>query len=355
MQDPHTTCRLEIKHLRLVQAIAAEGTVTRAAGRLHLSQSAVSHQLIDLEQDLGTRLFDRVGKRMIPTPAGKRVLTAADRLLSELSSLERDLAESGREARLPLRVTTSCFTSYEWLPQALVHFTKAHPRVDINIVIEATRRGMEALVADEVDLAIVSQPPKDPTWAVVPLVTSRFVAVASPNHVAMTRGATKSGVVKWRDLRNTTVLVHDITEDLQSLLENAVRDSWLAKSGERLVRPVDLRRIPLTEALVQLARVNGGVVIADEFIVASHFSRGLPVDLVCFPFSPSADRSFHVVWRKQNPRSLPLKELAELIQHAGRRVLESATPSKTKRRGVSPSPQPPPPRSRSGAASSRAR
>src|SRR4051794_40649092 len=150
MQIMHASCRLEIKHLRLVQAIAAEGTVTRAAGRLHLSQSAVSHQLVDLERDLSTRLFDRIGKRMIPTRAGSRVLASAERLLDELTSLERDLTEDGREARIPLRVTASCYTSYEWLPAALVHFAEAHPRVDITIVLEATRRGMEALAADEV-------------------------------------------------------------------------------------------------------------------------------------------------------------------------------------------------------------
>jgi LysR family transcriptional regulator for metE and metH len=210
-----------------------------------------------------------------------------------------------------------------------VHFTKAHPRVDITIVLEATRRGMEALVADQVDLAIVGHAPKDPTWTSVPIVTSQFVAVANPKHLAMTRGALKSGVVKWRDLRNTTVLVHDIPDDLRAMLENAVRDSWESKSGERLIHPIDLRRIPLTEALIELARSNNGVVIADEFIVNPYLRRrgrgGRPRDLVSFPFAPSAQRSFHVVWRKQNPRRLPMTDLAGIIQQAGRRALAVPT------------------------------
>jgi LysR family transcriptional regulator, regulator for metE and metH len=340
MQPSHTCPRLEIRHLRLVRAIAAEGTVTRAAGQLHLSQSAVSHQLVDLERDLQTRLFDRVGKRMIPTAAGNRVLALAERLLSELATLERDLATDERRARLPLRLTTSCYTAYEWLPPALVHFTKAHPRVDITIVLEATRRGMEALTADEVDLAIVPQPPRDPTWATMPIVTSQFVAVASPKHLAMTRGALESGVVKWRDLRNTTVLVHDISEELNAMLENAVRDSWHAKSGERLVRPIELRKIPLTEALIELARSNHGVMIADAFIVDPYFRRKRGEGargLVCAPFSPSAERSFHLVWRKKNPRALPLSDLAEIIRDAGKRALTpTIRPAKkpTKGRGA---------------------
>jgi len=322
MQNEHTSSRLEFRHLRLVRAIADEGTVTRAAGRLHLSQSAVSRQLVELERDLNTRLFDRIGKRMVPTIAGKRILVSAERMLAELTSLERDLEDNGRRARIPLRVTTSCYTSYDWLPAALVHFTKTHPRIEITIVLEATRRGMEALAADEVDLAIVSQPPKESTWACEPIVKSPFVAVANPKHLAMTRGALESGVVKWRDLRNTTVLVHDISEELLTMLENAVRDSWHAQSGERLAHPIDVRRIPLTEALIELARANHGVVVADAFIVERNLARGgRDRDLVCFPFSPSGARSFHAVWRKQNPRELPLRELANLIQQAGRSAL----------------------------------
>ena len=345
MQYPHTACRLEIKHLRLVQAIASEGTVTRAAGRLHLSQSAVSHQLVDLERDLGTRLFDRVGKRMSLTTAGARVLASAERLLSELASLERDLADDGRRARIPLRMTASCYTSYEWLPPALVGFAKTHPRIDITIVLEATRRGMEALIADEVDLAIVAQPPKDPTWTCAPLVTSELVAVASPKHVAMTRGALESGVVKWRDLRNTTVLVHDIPEDLLAMLENAVRNSWHAKSGERLVHPIEVRKIPLTEALIELARANSGVVIVDDFILNRYLPRRersggrVGGDLVSFSFAPPAQRSFHLVWRKQNPRGLPLSQVAETIQRAGRSAIAPPRAKKTsaKQRAVAAS------------------
>src|SRR3954471_22379246 len=101
MQNLHE--RIELRHLRLVCAIGAEGSVTRAAGRLHLSQSAVSHQLLDLERDLETRLFDRVGKRMVATAAGARMVAAAGHLLDQLAELEHSLADR-RGARVPLRV-----------------------------------------------------------------------------------------------------------------------------------------------------------------------------------------------------------------------------------------------------------
>src|SRR4051812_42097666 len=111
MQNLHDP-RIDVRHLRLVLAIGNEGSVTRAAGRLHLSQSAVSHQLLDLERDLETRLFDRVGKKMVPTAGGARMMITARRLLAEITELEESLARARGEVRMPLRITASCFTSY---------------------------------------------------------------------------------------------------------------------------------------------------------------------------------------------------------------------------------------------------
>lgn len=324
--DPGNGGRLEVKHLRLVQAIAAEHSVTRAAGQLHLSQSAVSHQLLDLERELGGRLFDRVGKRMVPTAMGARMLVSAERLLGELLSLEQDLDGVSRNARVPLRVTTSCYTSYIWLPGAIGHFARSHPRIEITIVLEALKRAIEALAADEIDLAIVTDLPRDPSFTSAEIVTSELVALASPHHPVFARGGGKRGTLKWRDLRGTTVLVHDITKQAQDALEGAVRDSWQHESGERLAAPVDLRRIPLTEALIELARAGSGVVVADRCMVEPYL--GDPA-LVSLPFSPRAERTFHAVWRKQNPRVLPMKELVSILRKAGERTVKrSRTPTR---------------------------
>ena len=100
---------LEVRHLKLVCAIADAGGVTSAAATLFLSQSACSHQLITLERDLGTRLFDRVGKRMVPTAQGAQLVVTARRMLTDLAELERTV-DGSRELRIPLRITSSCYT-----------------------------------------------------------------------------------------------------------------------------------------------------------------------------------------------------------------------------------------------------
>jgi LysR family transcriptional regulator, regulator for metE and metH len=303
MQNAHD--RLEVRHLRLVQAIAREGSVTRAGGVLHLSQSAVSHQLVDLERDLGTRLFDRVGKKMVLTEAGQRMLVASERLLRELSALEREIVAT-RHTRQPFRVTTSCYTSYHWLPAALELFGKTHPRVDLQIVFEATRRATDALIADEVDLAIVTTPPRDASLAIVDITESELVVVGQKQHPVLN----KKEHVRYAELAHQTVLVHDgPNEHLLARLEEAVRASHEKRTGERLANPIHLRKVPLTEALIALARSGSGVAIVDRWLAEAYLDRRV----VALPLSPRASRRFYAAFRKSNPRGLPMDALVKVI------------------------------------------
>jgi len=326
---------LEIRHLRLVSAIALEGSVTKAASCLHFSQSAASHQLVELEKNLGVRLFDRIGKRMVLTAAGTRLLESAGRVLAELAVVERDLVAYRSAGRSSLRVTTSCYTSYRWLPAALAQFAETHPRVDVTIVLEATRRTTEALLADEVDFAITTDPPRDEAFSCEPVVTSEVVVMGRPDHVVMTRGASGRGSghgrVAWRDFRHATILMPDQGAANFARIEAAVRDGWERESGERLSQPVRFQTIPLTEALVELASCGTGVALADAWIAAPHVvaSRG---GLIARPLHPPVTRTFHAVYRRANPRGLPLAELARIVRRESERAIGPAKKTAKKKR-----------------------
>src|SRR5262249_22511838 len=105
---------LEIRDLRLVQAIAAEGSLVRASLRLHLTPSALSHHLLALEQRVGAPICERVGRRMRLTAAGARLAEAGTRVLEVLAEAERAMtgAEPPKEV---VRLATECHTTYYWL------------------------------------------------------------------------------------------------------------------------------------------------------------------------------------------------------------------------------------------------
>src|SRR5215813_12091051 len=101
---------LEVRHLRLIRAIAEEGSVTRAGSRLYLTQSALSHQLRDAEEKLGAQLFTRVNKRMILTPAGERLLKLARTVLDEMGRAEEEIRQIALHREGLLRLSTECYT-----------------------------------------------------------------------------------------------------------------------------------------------------------------------------------------------------------------------------------------------------
>src|SRR5215831_14493635 len=142
---------LELRHFHLLVAIAEEGTLVSASRRLHLTPSALSHQLRNAEELLGTALFDRRRRRLRPTAAGERLIASARAVLAEVAAAETAARAPGR--RRTLRLATGCYTAYPWLGPALVRLAASDPEVEVQLALDATARPLEALVAGELDVA----------------------------------------------------------------------------------------------------------------------------------------------------------------------------------------------------------
>jgi len=251
---------LEVRHLKLVVAIAEEGSVTRAGGRLHLTQSALSHQLKDIEGRLGTPLFHRVGRRMVLTQQGERLLASARSLLPQLARAEEDLrAAAGGEGGL-LRLSTECYTCYHWLPVLLKEFGKRHPKIEVRIDMHATKDPVAALLAGRLDLAIALSPVADRRLKVTSLFQDELVVVMAPDHPLASRSFIRPG-----DFKDENLYTYSTPED--SLFFQQV----LVPAG---VVPRQVTQAPLTEAIVELVKAGLGIAVMARWAIAPELLSG---------------------------------------------------------------------------------
>jgi LysR family transcriptional regulator for metE and metH len=290
---------LEIRHLRLVRAVADEGGPTRAAARLHLTQSAVSHQLAELEGRLGVPLFARVRRRLVPTPAGARLIDEARSILSELTRVERELYRSGERRRETVRVVMETFTSYHWLPPIAGALAKEAPHVETQIVLAAAREPLAALLRGTVDVALVSAPVRERAVLSAPLRADEWAVIAAPSH----RFA-DAAYVTATALGQETVLAHDATRsDVERLRELVL--------AERAPMP-RVVNVPLTCALVELVAAGLGVGLVSRWAVEPHLARG---DIIARRFSRAGlAESWSLLWRKDADAAPHVRRFVELAR-----------------------------------------
>src|SRR5262245_50402092 len=155
------TMDLDIRHLKLIVAVTEEKSVTRAGEVLHLTQSALSHQLREIEERLGTRLFLRMNKKMILKPAGESLLQTARQVLDQMKRAEDHISQMAAHRQGTLRISTECYTCYHWLPEVMKEFRRKFPEVEVKIDADATHRPIQALLQGKLDLGIVSDVRRD--------------------------------------------------------------------------------------------------------------------------------------------------------------------------------------------------
>ncbi|HVG22622.1 MAG TPA: LysR substrate-binding domain-containing protein [Thermoanaerobaculia bacterium] len=292
--------KLEIRHLQLVDAITSEGSVTAAAERLHVTQSALSHQLREIESRLGTPLFLRVNRRLALAPAGERLLQSARRVLEELRTAEEDIGRLASHQDGVIRVSTECYTCYQWLPPLLAPFHRQYPGVDVEIVPDVTRRAVEALLARKIDLALTHHVRRDPRLRVTPVFDDELVVIVPRGHALASRD-----FVTASDLATEHLIMHAPAEE-----------SHFAKTLLREgVRPRRHSVVVLTEAIVELVRAGAGISAVPHWTVARHLRGG---DLVALRYGRKGLlRKWGAATLKSDMRSEPLEVLIGLMRERG--------------------------------------
>jgi DNA-binding transcriptional LysR family regulator len=297
---------LQLTHLRTLQAIAQHGSFSRAAQALRLTQPAVSMQVRHLEQALGLPLLERVGKRAFPTRAGQLLLTHADRAVRELEAgVERVQALRGVVAGR-VRLGTSASISIYLLPPALRRFRARYPETEIVVVTGNAAEITRAIVANTLDVGIVSLPVRERELAVTPFFRDELVAIAPPEPV-------------WRRLKVVdagTLAGHPLILFEAGATLRRVIDGWFHRAGASPRSPMELGN---TEAIKKLVEAGLGLSVTSWFSVKSEVRART---LTAMRLTPPLERQLGLVRRRDKPRTPPLDAFVAALEDL-RRALET--------------------------------
>jgi LysR family transcriptional regulator for metE and metH len=251
---------MEIRHLKLIKAIVEEGSITKAIDKLHLTQSALSHQLKEAEYQLGTAIFLRTNKKLVLTKAGKKIYELANEILNKLTETETQIKQMIFGEHGEIRISTECFSSYHWLPSVLKQFHLLYPNVELKIVVEATHMPLQKLIDHTIDIAIVSDQIKDSTIKYTELFQDEVVMVVSENHL----WADKKYVVA-EDFINEHLIIHSLPMETVT-----IHQFFLAPAK---ITPRKITPLPLTEATLEMVKADMGVMSMAKWALLPHLKN----------------------------------------------------------------------------------
>lgn len=245
--------RIETRHFRLVEALAQTNNMTVAAKQLHLTQSALSHQLKALEEALGYELFYRHGKKFVITPHGRRVLESAKVVLSELASLQDELQAIEQDDKVVLRIATECITTFQWLPRAIPVFKQAYPNVEVELLPNAYNKVTDLLDSGDIDMAIKMAPAKKP-FTNHSLFDDQLVVVLDKNHKLASQD-----IITAEDVARENIL----------LCPNAKEKLFRGLSLHVDISKIKTTEFPLTEAITEWCYAGMGISVLADWSVAT--------------------------------------------------------------------------------------
>lgn len=290
---------LEVHQLRYFVAVAETGSFTRAAQREGVTQPTLSEQILRLESrehGIGQRLFDRLGRKVVLTDAGQRLLQHAQRILAAVREAERAVRDAGEYGQL--RVGAIPTLAPFVLPGVLPRFRQRHRFVQVLLLEDVTERLIAALRSGDLDVALMALPVRDDYLHVEKLWSEPLVAALPPQHRLMERET-----IRWADLKEEPFIllddVHCLGDQVLSLCRQTGIEPRVVCRGEQIV------------TLLALVAAGQGVTIVPEMAAVHAAGTGC----VFRPLvRPEPQRTLCAVWHKHRYRPPVLRDFIALLR-----------------------------------------
>lgn len=289
---------MELRHVRYFDAVAETLNFTRAAQRLHVTQSTLSHQIRQLEEELGITLFDRVGKRVRMTEAGELLRSHMAPALAQIDRGLQAVRESGGAMTGRIRVGTTPSFNTRMIPRCVSAFLADHADHEV-VVEELTAAAIaEAVEGDRLDLAVSYRPEGDTNLWFEPLYTEEMRLVVNPAHPLARRRR-----VRMAELHQVRMVMLP-----EGFATRKLIDDCLQAAGASVVVAAQLNSIAPMLALVRQTQLAG--IVTETAVEPSADLRVIPLE------DPTPVRTPGLLWKRGAVKSPAVRQFADIIRNA---------------------------------------
>ncbi len=251
---------LERIHLAIIREVERQGSLTAAAAQLNLTQSALSHAIAKLEDQIGVKIWRREGRSLQPTQPGEFLLAAANRLLPQFVHAEERLRQFAKGERGTLRIGMECHPCYQWLLKIVAPYLDNWPKVEVDVRQKFQFGGIGALFGYEIDMLVTPDPLHKPGLCFTPVFDYEQVLVVGPEHPLR-----DADFVLPHQLAEETLITYPVPADRLDIYTQ-----FLTPAG---IRPRQHKPIETTDIMLLMVAHGRGVAALPRWLVEENAAK----------------------------------------------------------------------------------
>lgn len=293
---------MEDHRLKSFCLVVETKSFSRAARAKRVTQSAMSHLIKNLEEELGVQLLRREGRDVTPTPTGRVLYEHAKKILEGYARMGHDLSTSLRAMRGSLCVGASRTPASHLLPQVLYNFTKDHPDIEIDLVVSNTDSIVHGLRDERIDIGIVEGNISGNKILAEVIAEDEVVIIAPEDHVLA-----KKKSVTVQDLALQTFILPESGSGTRELVDDFFRNIGMDEKMIKVRMTLDS-----PELIVQMVQAGLGVAFASKWSVFTAVKEGMVIPLKLH--NKKMKRNFCLISIEREPESVSAKTFKEFIK-----------------------------------------
>lgn len=247
---------MEIKYFRLIKTIAEEGSIANSTQKLFLTQSALSHQLKDLEAQLGFKIFHRTRNKWTLTEEGIELYTLGNSILKSIDKSFKNIQHIRSGSAGSIKVSTECYSFYQGLPGFIQKMGLLYPEINVELILEATHQPISKILSKEIDIAIVTTKPEHTSLSSFEIFEDEIFAILHKENEMSTYE-----YIEADHFLNLPLLIHSFPLETVSVYEHFLKPSK--------VIPSKISAVPLTEVALEMISTNFGVMCMPKWALKS--------------------------------------------------------------------------------------